>query len=165
MAAVVVDTNVASVASELSEQAAPECVLACVDALLRIQDEGGLLLDNLGDVLLEYTDALGYAGKPGVGRAFVKWVFDHESDERLIRRIRLTPRTDGGWRRYEEFPADQSLRRFHGDDQKFAAIAIASGENPDVLNAVDSDWWKHRAALQTHGVRVQFLCPGQFKGE
>jgi hypothetical protein len=54
------------------------------------------------------------------------------------------------------------LSSFDPSDQKFAAVAIASGENPDVLNAVDSDWWIHRVALAASGVRVTFLCPERF---
>jgi hypothetical protein len=39
------------------------------------------------------------------------------------------------------------------------AVAVASGESPPILNAVDSDWWNHREALVESGFVVDFLCP------
>ena len=42
--------------------------------------------------------------------------------------------------------------------QKFVAVALASGAHPPILNAVDSDWWNHRAALADAGVTCEFLC-------
>lgn len=47
-------------------------------------------------------------------------------------------------------------------DRQFVAVAIASPDRPTVLNAVDSDWWNHRGALERYGVVVDFLCPEQF---
>jgi hypothetical protein len=162
MPLVVMDTNVAMVASELAEQASPDCIVACIDKLLDIQRAGTLLIDDSQLIILEYVKALGFAGRPGVGRAFAKWAFDHQSNDAIVRQVHITPRRDGGWRRFEEFPHLESLRRFDADDQVFAAVAIASGEDPPILNAVDSDWWNYRTQLAEAGIRVEFLCPEYF---
>jgi hypothetical protein len=157
--AVVVDTNVAVVAERLHAGADTPCVDTCMDRLLDIMASGGLFLDDGDAIVEEYTGALGHAGQPGIGRAFVKWAFDHRFDHTRCRLVAITQCRDGGWRSYEEFPDDAALSTFDRNDQKFAAVAIASGANPPVLNAVDSDWWHHANALASAGVKVEFLCP------
>lgn len=154
----VVDTNVALVAQGLTPQADPRCVDTCLDRLINLLDTGGLLLDERDEIVREYVSSLGRAGRPGIGKLFAKWAWDNRFDSSQIRRVSITPST-GGWRRYEEFPNDQRLSRFHSDDQKFVAVALASGDSPPILNAVDSDWWNHEPALRAVGVQVEFLCP------
>lgn len=156
---VVVDTNVAKVASRHAPQADDACVDTCVQALNAIKQAGGLLLDDLGLILHEYITGLGHAGQPGAGEKFVKWAWDNQSCPEFVRQIAITPRTDYGWRLFEEFPDREDLSTFDKSDQKFVAVALASGENPAILNAVDSDWWNHLTALTAAGVTVEFLCP------
>jgi len=157
--AVVVDTNVAMVASGRTSQADAACVNVCVQRLYAITQAGGLLIDDLGLILAEYTNNLGHAGQPGAGEKFVKWAFSNQSTQEAVRTVTVTRCTDHGWRRFDEFPDEPSLAGFHRKDQKFVAVALASGENPPILNAVDSGWWNHRAALTAAGVSVDFLCP------
>lgn len=161
MPRVVVDTNVAVVASGMSEQGGPTCVHKCVGALVDVSSNG-LFVDESGEILNEYLKVLGHSGRPDMGRAFVKWVFDNQANRRLIRKVPITRSQTPDWRLFEEFPADESLKGFHNDDQKFVAVAVASGENPRILNAVDSDWWDYREQLAANGVRVNFLCPESF---
>lgn len=157
--AVVVDTNVAMVAAGRAPQADPKCVAACVKRLAAIKDTGGLLLDDSGHILREYTKNLGHSGQPGAGKVFAKWAHDNQANPEVVTRVPITATNNGGWRKYEEFPDQRSLRGFDKSDQKFVAVALASGENPPILNAVDSDWWKHEAALTAAGVSIDFLCP------
>jgi hypothetical protein len=157
--AVVVDTNVAMVASRLARQADDCCINACIKRLCEIQQSGGLLVDDKGHILREYTRRLGFSGQPGAGHAFAKWAFDHQAILGKVRQVPISPRTGGGWRRYNEFPDSATLATFDKSDQKFVAVAVASGDNPPILNAVDSDWWNHRTALANAGVTAEFLCP------
>lgn len=157
--AVVVDTNVAMVASRLAPNADERCVGACIKRLYAIRNSGRLILDDRGLILREYTRNLGLSGQPGAGHAFAKWAHDHQAIPARVRQVFITPRTDGGWRRFDEFPDRDGLRSFDPSDQKFVAVALASGASPPVLNAVDSDWWNHAEALKAVGVHVEFLCP------
>ena len=147
------------VAQRLSPQANQACIDACIDALVAITKSGGLVLDDDDEIVDEYLDNLGHAGTPGIGRVFAKWARDSRFTDTLVQRVRIAPCNDGRWRQYEEFPDRQDLATFDKSDQKFVAVALASGENPPILNAVDSDWWNHRAALSAAGVNVEFLCP------
>lgn len=157
--AVIVDTNVAMVASRRTPTADERCVDACIKHLRDIQQSGGLLVDDKGLILHEYTKNLGFKGQPGAGEVFAKWAHDHQAIQGMVRQVAITQRPDNGWRRYDEFPDRTDLASFDKSDQKFVAVAVASGKNPPILNAVDSDWRDHRAALAEAGVHVEFLCP------
>lgn len=157
--AVVVDTNVAMVASGLTPKADERCVAACINRLVAIRESGGLLVDDSGHILREYTKNLGHSGQPGMGHAFVKWAHNHQAIAEKVTRVPITPTTTGGWRSYAEFPDVPTLANFDKSDHKFVAVAVASGKNPPILNAVDSDWSNHRQALANAGVTVELLCP------
>jgi hypothetical protein len=161
LSAFVVDTNVAIVASRRAPQAALACVLACVDALEQIKSKDIVVLDDEHRILNEYRVNLSLSGQPGVGDAFFKWVWQNQGNVERCERVAIHPcqtsRED-----YREFPADPALHDFDPSDRKFVAVALGSKNSPEVLNAVDPDWWEHRSALKRCGVRIRFLCPAQF---
>ena len=160
MIAFVVDTNVAVVANGKSPQAGPQCVLACIAALRTALDEIVVLDDGMR-ILREYMDNLSMAGQPGVGDMFMKWVFDNQSVPSRCELVPLTLRsTDPA--EFNEFPGGETFSGFDRSDRKFVAVALASRNNPKILNAVDSDWWEFRVQLVEHGLRISFLCPNQF---
>lgn len=158
MTAYVVDTNVPVVANGDHPQAREPCVQACVLALRDIATHGMLVLDDKGCILGEYRDNLRSSGQPGPGDAFFKWAWDNQGQPERCEPVPITP-VNGTFR---EFPDDPALARFHPDDRKFVAVALASQHGPEVLNAVDSDWWQFQDALRANGVNVHFLCPEQF---
>jgi hypothetical protein len=159
--AFVVDTNVAIVASCRAQQAKPACVLACVDALEHVAKNGKVILDDQDRILGEYRKSLSPSGQPGLGDVFFKWVWQNRANIERCERVTIHPRGNSG-EDYSEFPSDPSLCKFDRSDRKFVAVALGSKNDPEVLNAVDPDWWEHRTELRRCGVRIRFLCPGQF---
>lgn len=155
----VVDTNVALVANNKAPQANPQCVLACIEMLETIIQSGGVVLDEGMFILQEYLNNLHLAGQPGVGDAFFRWVWQHQAREDVCARVRITEDESRG---FAEFPDDARLDSFDQSDRKFVAVALTCRHQPEILNAVDSDWWHHRHALRDCGVNVRFLCPRQF---
>jgi len=154
--ALVVDTNVPIVANGRSPQAAPACILACIDALDDLRLHRTIVLDNLGRITEEYRKNLSARGQPGVGDAFFKWVWQNQANTTHCEIVEICPRGSG--EDYEEFPDDPGLARFDHSDRKFVAVALASRLDPSVLNATDTDWWHYRESLAKHGVRIVFLC-------
>jgi hypothetical protein len=150
------DTNVAVVANGRTPQASADCASACIDALLHIREACRLLLDGEGLILEEYRRRLNPSGQPGLGDAFFKWLWNNQGNENHCRRFDITPDDDRG---FVEFPDDPELEQFDKSDRKFVAVALASGEDPTVLNASDTDWRDYVVALRRHGVEVTFLCP------
>ena len=159
MTAFVVDTNVAVVANEReSPQAGPECVIACIDQLAAIRDNAMIVLDDAGLILEEYGRRLNRSGQPGAGDMFLKWVWTVQADRWRCERVRITPMAhDPG--DFDEFPRDTDLAGFDRSDRKFVAVALASLNDPTIVNAVDSDWKNFHAALAKYGVKIKFLCP------
>jgi hypothetical protein len=158
MSAFVVDTNVPVVANGRSDQANEDCVIACIDALAAVRDDGIIVLDSIGLILDEYMDNLSLAGQPGAGDLFMKWVFENQAVVERCEQVQITARRDDP-SSFNELPEDEELARFDRSDRKFVAVALASRNAPQVLNAVDSDWAASHAALERNGVRIRFLCP------
>ena len=141
----------------------PACVLTCIRFLRDVERTGRVLVDDDDDLILrEYAHALSRlpSGQPGVGRLF----FAGSTSTSAIGDLRHgAHHSSCQWRdSFREFPDDNDLARFDTDDHKFVAVALASGDDPEVVDATDSDWWEHRDALRRHGVDIRFLCPELF---
>ncbi len=158
MRAFVVDVNVAIVANKKSSHADTNCISACVDALISIHSSGKIVLDDGMRILNEYMRKLSMAGQPGVGDAFMKWVWEHQAVGSRCERVHLTQNSSDP-DDFLEFPADPDLGTFDRSDRKYVAVARVSSNHPQVLNAVDTDWWHYREALERNGIRLRFLCP------
>lgn len=158
---VVVDTNVPLVANGKAEQADLACEDACITKLIQIQAEQRTLLDDKMSIMDEYRRNLSHSGQPGVGDAFFKWLWENQANEQHCRIVPLTIHSGRG---FVEFPDDARLSSFDLADRKFAAVALASGTGPQVLNASDTDWWHNRRALAAHGIQIVFLCPELMEG-
>jgi len=158
MTAFVVDVNVPIVANQDAPQADNDCVLACVKALQKICEGSMIVIDDGMLIFSEYMRNLSKAGQPGVGDAFMKWVWENQAVIERCERVTLTP-NPGNPEDFVEFPNDPELDNFDWSDRKYVAVALASGNDPIVLNAVDPDWWENKEALERKGVRLRFLCP------
>ena len=155
---VIVDTNVALVASRRSGHASEDCVAVCAERLKKINDDQvRIALDNRGRIIKEYRRKLNSNGQPGIGDAFLKWVEINWPNSARCDLVQVTP-VDGSENEFEEFPDDPALVDFDLDDRKFIAVAIAHPQKPPILQAVDSQWWDFRDALRENGVTVEFIC-------
>lgn len=164
MTAFVIDTNVGVVANEGHPEASPECVVVCTNFLERIVNGEALVVIDAGwEILEEYLRHMSSSGQPGPGDAFLKWLLNNQANPTRCEQVWIDrvidPVEDN--RVYEEFPGDPDLVTFDPSDRKFVAVALASPSRPSVANAVDSDWWEHREALERVGVRIEFLCADQ----
>lgn len=158
MSAFVVDVNVPIVANEHTPHADLNCVSVCVDTLAMIVRDGAIVLDDGMRILKLYLNYLSPNGQPGVGDAFMQWVWENQAVSERCELVTLTP-NGHGTTDFQQFPDDPSLTGFDQSDRVYVAVALASTRNPEVLNAVDTDWWQHRAALLRCGIRLRFLCP------
>lgn len=160
---VVVDTNVLVVASSRNDQASPDCVLACIDTLETVKTKRVVCIDSAGRCFDEYFNKVNRSGQPGVGDAFVKWLWERQAYPRYCEIVNITPKKSDP-NDFEEFPDVPELSGFDASDRKFVAVARASRRRTKILNATDTDWWSFRAALKNHGVAMQFLCPELMHG-
>lgn len=153
--AVVIDTNVGIVANSKAD-VSEACELTCIQRLKEVTKNGHLVLDAGGQIFAEYLRYLSLSGEPGVGDAFMRWVNDHQHDEKSCTLVPLTVRPDG---QIVEFPTRQSLAGFDPSDEKFVAVAATHPDKPPIQVAVDRGWVRHRDALAEVEVEIEFLCP------
>ena len=153
MNAFVVDSNVPIVANGGSRtHANVHCQLICVNKLLSLVSHGTVAIDNFGLILKEYSDNLSRAGRPGVGDAFFKYLWDNQHSCRRIERVEITQSDDEhvGFKELPENDLDPS-------DRKFLAVAVEAGAT--IVNATDSDWKEQAPLMENLGVDVCQLCP------
>jgi hypothetical protein len=152
---IVVDTNVFAVAEGLHDGASDECVLACI-RIIRAVSEGRRLGVDSGDLILqEYVTALAQSRRAGIATKLAQRLWRTRFDTAVCHRIDIT-QVDAPPGAYAEVPA--ALQGFDTDDQKFLAVAAAEGESPQVLQALDLEWWSRRGDFGPNGFDVQFIC-------
>ena len=149
---VVIDTNVAIAANGNSDHASIDCELECIGFLEQCA-KIKIALDRLDLIMDEYKKHLSYAGQPGVGDMFFKYLHDNQYDpgSRIIR-VDITPCDDLA-RSFAELPPNT----FDISDRKLLATAVVSYAT--VVNATDSDWEENRDLLKTLRVPIHQLCP------
>lgn len=160
---VVIDTNVLAVSNGLATHVDTACVEACVERLVRAQRDEKVVLDVNGLILDEYHHHCTPWNPQRPGDQFLRWLLQVQGDPAQCERVTLIETGDPA-RPVEPFPVDPDLAGFDPDDHKFVATVLASEEQPDVLNAVDTDWRDFEEPLKRHDVEVQFLCPQHVTG-
>ena len=149
----VVDTNVLIVANGLATHAAMDCQLSCVGELARLQREGVVCVDNKRLIMGEYGRMTDHDGPPMPGSAFYKYLWQNMYNEEKVRQVQVEPRDSEGRDFDDPVLPPNNLKK----DAKFLAVAVKA--EAVVVNAVDSDWYEHRALTDDLGVRVRQLCP------
>lgn len=157
MKAIVVDTNVPVAANGMANHVSEDCVINCIKRLKKVRKTKVLLIDDGMHILQEYMKNLSSSGQPGIGNMFMKWVWINQANPKHCKIIFINALDEKPY--FREFPNDEELDLFDISDRKFVAVAKASGLNPPILNATDTDWWHFREPLQKHGITVDFLCP------
>lgn len=150
---IVIDTNVLVVANGKSRQADLECELACIKMLEGAKKGKWVaLIDDLNLIMAEYRKHCSYAGAPGLGNAFFRFLHDNAPSGRNVIRVcvQKTPDKAGG---FSNLPPN----KFDRSDRKFLAVAKAGDGR--IVNATDSDWSQHAKFISSVGVQVCELCP------
>ena len=162
MNAVVVDTNVILTAKGMSEQAWPECVVACQERLDEIiEGPERVVIDDNWVILREYIDYLEEDDSPADTRSgthFLEWfIRNHKNPEACVV-VPITLSEDGT--SFEELP--DAFSPFDSDDHKFIAVAVvyedAYQQKATILQSVDSQWYGSRNLFIENGLIVEFIC-------
>lgn len=116
----VVDENVIVVANDLTRlslgleircaDATEECRISCVEALEGIIGRGEIVLDDGSEFLEKYKSHATFAGQPGIGDAFLRFVYERGYDTKWVTRVRI--RADGSYL----LPTAFTQSGFHDDD-------------------------------------------------
>lgn len=162
MNAVVIDTNIILVAKGMSEQAWPECMVACQERLDQIVDgPEKVVIDDKWIILNEYNTYLeddDSTTDARINRHFLEWfIRNYENPEECVQ-VSITPSEDGTG--FEELPG--AFSSFDSDDKKFIAVAVvykqAYQQQVTLLQSVDSQWYGSRHLFIENGLIVEFIC-------
>jgi hypothetical protein len=150
---VLVDTNVPITANDITaSEHKPDCVDACLSALVHIINNCIILLDLDGLIFDQYKINLSFRGQPGVGDQFFKWVFLNQGNLDSSDFVEITDLA-------EDYPKDAEFAAFDKDDKIFVAVAVQSKKQPSIINATDTDWLDIETALfAKYAVKVENLC-------
>lgn len=116
--------------------AKPEIDLDILNLIEHIKQEGGLVIDEDGEIVMEYLNNLPQTGQPGLMDAFVKWVHDNQGNIKKVERVKITKNGET----YDEFPQDECLAVFDFSSRKYIAAANAHSDKPPVIQAFDPDY-------------------------
>ena len=152
----VVDTNVPIVANQKGGEDLA-CAANCATALHAITRAGLLVIDDEELIFKEYKRHLSFAGQPGAGDYFFKWLCDNRYKSNRVAQVTLT-RNPENPNEFAVYPQNTELSDFDRSDRKFVAAALSHPERPPILNATDDDWWNYRDALARHGITIRFVC-------
>ncbi len=158
MMTVIVDTNVAIVASRAPEdRLSGDCIAACAEWIGKINDDEVKLALGKEERIIDEYKILERLDRFSIGFQFYKWVALNRENTERCDFVPIKP-VDGLENEFEKFPSGPELVDFDPDDRKFIAVACAHEDNPPILQAVDRAWWNFRDAFRQNGVRVEFLC-------
>ncbi len=154
MPARVLDCNVLAAANGMATHQPLVCQASSAEAL-RTAAKGLVLVDDDDVILGAYRGKTNRSGQPGPAEVFYRWLMQVRSDRRHCRVVPLSRDASG---EYADYPRDAEFVTFDRDDRVYAAVAIASGLRPDIINSTDSDWLDVTHALERYGIRVRNLC-------
>ncbi|TAK43157.1 MAG: hypothetical protein EPO28_06335 [Saprospiraceae bacterium] len=157
----IIDTNVLAVANGRFDGISPDCLRSC-QQFLGTAHHQRISLDDKILIFKEYFRYASPRGQPGIGDAFLKWLWTNHANPELCELVSITPTGDDR-RLFEEIPGQEDLKGFDPSDQKFLAVALGSRFTATINNATDSDWEDFSEAIEKLGIVVHQLCPG-FKG-
>lgn len=160
MNTVVIDTNLLFVANQQHQDISEECVLACVQKLFRVQQQGIVVIDDEYRLIREYGNKTNSNGSR-VGDAFLKWLLQNQSNTVRVHQVSLTESVED---QFDEFPVHALQPQFDAPDRKFPAVANVHPDHPPILQAADCKWLNWWSALHAAGVVVDFICPTDICG-
>jgi hypothetical protein len=125
-----------------------DCIQLCREWLRSfIQSSDRLVVDITYKIILEYRNNISQQGSAR------QWLNQLETQPRN-RLVELEIEWDND--QYAVVP--ESCAGVDASDRKFVAVALAHQPTPPIINAVDTDWDKSKAQLDTVGIIVREIC-------
>lgn len=149
----ILDTNILIFANDpysaVDKNVPVECLEQCALLVQQIQQSGCIVLDEDGEIINEYMNNLGHAGKPGLGAAFAKWVFNNQFSSPNILRV------DVNSTHITTIDA-LLLQSCDPSDKKFLYTSRSSGAS--IVQSADCKWLLWETLLFQQGVALEYIC-------
>ena len=131
----------------------PELIIGCIETLQSIRSKKMyVVLDVDDEIFGEYKRYMSFAGQPGVGDIFFKWIHDnrHKNPDTQIK----LHKTETG---YQEFPSAMESIGVDLSDKKFFSVSYAHRSKPPIYEAVDTKWWNWAEPAKQCGINIVFI--------
>lgn len=156
----IIDTNVFIVSNGKETHISGNDIMNCQEFIVSLYNNSLIFIDSGFLFFEEYFKKLNRSGQPGIGDAFVKWLYENQNNKSVCVNIDINPLNNEGTS-FSVFAVPDDLEKFDLSDRKFVAVAIASSNVPEICNASDSDWWNFKEPLKRLGIKIKFVCQDQ----
>jgi len=157
----IIDTNVILAANGSHADLSDECIASCIWELFELKTGGIVVIDNDYRILSEYQKKTNNKKGKGPGDVFLKWLLQNNANTKHCHQVALNEYEE---HRYHEFPVPALEKQFDAPDRKFAAVANAHPEKPNILQAADCKWLDWYVDLEKAGIKVNFICRADVLG-
>ena len=147
----IIDTNVFMGANGMASQLNESDVDKCRLFVCSLFENTAVSVDLQGEIFKEYFAHMNRSGQPGIGDAFVKYLWDRQYDKNVCELVSITKTNAGVYANILERPG---LLQFDQSDLKFIAVYFESKNNVVICNACDSDWGNNKALLKKYNINV-----------
>jgi len=149
---VILDTNVLIAANGNAPQVMPEGVLKCQEFVGSLRENAVISIDSLNEIFDEYfNNNLNRSGKPGIGDAFAKYLWDNQQNPDICEIVNLEHDKEFV---FTVFKDKKKLLQFDKSDLKFIAVHLKSKFKSPIYNACDSDWQENNELLEEYSITV-----------
>lgn len=154
----VVDTNVLVVANGGHPGSGEICQFACQTLLFSLTEGHRISVDDSNLIFEEYFRNANRSGKPGIGDAFAKWLWENQGYPSKCEKVAIGASNISECVQFENIPDRPPFNTFDLSDQKFLSVAIGSRYAVAIHNATDSDWNMLREALPELNLILSQTC-------
>jgi len=147
----IIDTNIFAAANGLANHLTEREINKCKQFIAALAGNSVISLDLQGEIFQEYFIYTNRSGQPGIGDAFVKYLWDRQSDKMHCEKVDIEKNENGIYKQLNE---KDGLLTFDSSDQKFIAVYLGSEKQPVICNACDSDWANNKLLLMQYDIRV-----------
>lgn len=154
----VIDTNVIAVANGKFFEVSETCKFSCEEFLENIIiTKQRISIDDRHLIFQEYLHYADLKGIPGVGDAFIQWLWQNMGREEICEVVNILP-LNVEETQFDTILSIEAFDNFDPADKKFLAVAFGSQFEVTIHNATDSDWESISEILPNYQINLNQLC-------
>jgi hypothetical protein len=155
----IVDTNIFIAANGKADQLAENDANKCRLFVGSLFSDTTISLDLQGEIFNEYFNHMNWSGQPGIGDAFVKYLWDRQYNKTICEKVDIKKDKNGI---YKQLRDKKDLLLFDPNDHKFIAVYLGSKNSAVICNACDSDWENNKLLLSKYQINVYEILQRDF---
>jgi len=147
----IIDTNVFVAANGGTDQLSEDDINRCKSFVALLFSKTIISIDAKSEIFSEYFRYMNRSGQPGIGDAYVKYLWDRQCDKTVCELVDISKNKNGV---YKQLKGKEDLICFDPNDLKFIAVYLGSKFNTTICNASDRDWEENKSLLAKYNINV-----------